>query len=72
MDSDMTNWEQYPAVERHPDKLSGSWVFEGTRVPISALFDNLQDGASVEQFLQWVPGVDRHQVEAVLAYERLL
>ena len=63
----MTNWDQCPAVEGHPDKLSGAWVFEGTRVPVSALFDNLQDGATGEQFLQWFPGMDRHQVEAVLA-----
>ena len=63
----MTNWEQCPAVERHPDKFSGSWVFVGTCVPVSALFENLQDGASVEQFLQWLPGVDRWKVHAVLA-----
>ena len=63
----MTNWEQCPVVERHPDKLSGAWVFLGTRVPVSALFDNLQDGTSVDQFLQWFPGVDRRQVETVLA-----
>ena len=65
----MTDWGNCQAVERHPDKLSGAWVFSGTRVPISALFDNLQDGASVEQFLQWFPGVDHWKVEAVLAHE---
>ena len=66
----MTNWDQCPAVERHPDKLNGAWVFLGTRVPVSALFDNLQDGATiVEQFLQWFPGVDRWKVEAVLAHK---
>ena len=65
----MTNWEQCAEVERHPDKLSGAWVFSGTRVPVSSLFDNLKDGATVEQFLQWFPGVNRHQVEAILAHE---
>ena len=64
----MPNWQQCPAVERHPDKLSGAWVFMGTRVPVSALFDNLNDGASIEQFLEWFPGVDRSQVEAVLTH----
>lgn len=49
----MANWEKCPAVERHPDKLSGVWVFKGTRVPVSALFDNLQDDATVRQFLKW-------------------
>ena len=33
----MTNWETCPAVERRPEKLSGAWVFQGTRVPVSAL-----------------------------------
>ena len=67
----MTNWEQCPAVERHPDKLSGAWVFLGTRVPVSALFENLKDGASLEQFLEWFPGVDRWKVEAVLAHKEM-
>ena len=67
----MTDWEKCQAVERHPDKLSGAWVFLGTRVPVSAVFENLKDGASVEQFLQWFPGVDRWKVEAVLAHEEV-
>ena len=65
----MINWDQCPAVERDPDKVSGAWVFRGTRVPVSALFENLKDGATVEQFLQWFPGVDARKVEAVLAHE---
>ena len=65
----MTNWEQCTAVERDPDKVSGAWVFRGTRVPESALFENLKDGATVEQFLEWFPGVDAWKVEAVLAHE---
>jgi len=65
----MKNWETLDAVERHPDKVSGAWVFRGTRVPVSALFENLRDGASIEQFLEWFPGVTRSQVEAVLDYE---
>ena len=52
----MTNWEQCTAVERDPDKVSGAWVFRETRVPVSALFENLKDGATVEQFLEWFPG----------------
>lgn len=57
------------AVERHPDRVSGAWVFRGTRVPVAALFENLKDGASIEDFLEWFPGVERSQVEAVLDYE---
>ena len=65
----MSNWERCSAVDREPDRVSGMWVFRGTRVPISALFENLRDGASVDDFLKWFPGVDRSQVEAVLDAE---
>jgi uncharacterized protein (DUF433 family) len=62
-------WDTLDAVERHPDTVSGAWVFRGTRVPVSALFENLRDGATIDQFLEWFPGVSRAQVEAVLNYE---
>ena len=62
----MKKWETLDAVERTPDKVSGAWVFRGTRVPVSALFENLKDGASIDQFLEWFPGVKRSQVESVL------
>ena len=65
----MTNWERCAAVERRPDKLSGAWVFRGTRVPVAALFENLRDGATVDQFLEWFPGVERWKVEAALNHE---
>ena len=64
----MLDWSSCPAVERDPEKVSGSWVFSGTRVPVVALFENLEGGASVEDFLSWFPGVTRAQVEAVLDY----
>lgn len=62
----MYDWRSCDAVERHRDRVSGAWVFRGTRVPVSALFENLKDGASIEQFLQWFPGVKRSQIETVL------
>jgi uncharacterized protein (DUF433 family) len=64
----MSDWSQCPAVERHADKVSGDWVFKGTRVPVRALFENLQGGARIEDFIEWFPGVDREQVNAVLRY----
>ena len=64
----MLNWADCPAVERHVDKVSGAWVFVGTRVPVRALFENLDDGATVQQFLKWFPGVTREQVSAVLEF----
>lgn len=63
------SWDTLDAVERHPDTLSGAWVFRGTRIPIADLFENLRDGAIVDDFLEWFPGVSRAQVEAVLNYE---
>ncbi len=65
----MANWKNCPAVERQPFRLSGAWVFKGTRVPVSALFENLKAGASIDQFLEWFQGVDRSQVETVLDHE---
>ena len=62
----MANWEKCSALERDPGKLSGAWAFCGTRVPVSALFENLKDGATVEQFLEWFPGMDSRAVETVL------
>lgn len=67
----MKSWQPLNAVERSPDKVSGAWVFRGTRVPVAALFENLRDGATLEQFLEWFPGVTREQAEAVLNYELL-
>ena len=63
-----TNWMHCAAVEREPGKVSGAWVFKGTRVPVRALFENLEGGASVDDFLEWFPGVTRQQVDAVLEY----
>ena len=65
----MSNWESCDAVERHKEKVNGAWIFRGHRVPVSALFENLKDGASIEQFLEWFPGVERRQAESVLDHE---
>lgn len=63
------DWETCSAVERTPGKISGAWAFKGTRVPVYALFDNLADGATIDEFVEWFPGVDRQQVQAVLEHE---
>jgi uncharacterized protein (DUF433 family) len=64
----MSEWQTCSTVERSPDRVSGAWVFRGTRVPVAALFENLADGASTDDFLEWFPGVTRQQVEAVLQH----
>ena len=66
----MLDWSQCPEVERSPEKVSGAWVFRGSRVPVQALFENLEEGASMEDFIEWFPGVERKQVEGVLEHAR--
>ena len=62
----MIDWSSCPAVERDPQRVSGAWVFRGTRVPVVALFQNLEDGAQLSEFLAWFPGVTREQAQLVL------
>ena len=64
----MNNWSECSAVERDPQKVSGAWVFRGTRVPVAALFENLEDGAQLSDFVTWFPGVTAQQVRAVLEH----
>ena len=64
----MLDWADCREVERTDERVSGAWVFRGTRVPVRALFENLESGATVDQFLDWFPGVTREQVAAVLEH----
>jgi uncharacterized protein (DUF433 family) len=66
----VNDWRQLPEVERDEHRVSGEWVFRGTRVPVAALFENLRDGASVHEFVEWFPGVAREQARAVLKCSR--
>ena len=61
------NWDTCPSVERIPGKVSGAWVFVGTRVPVGHLFANLECGACVADFLEWFP-MDEWKPRAVLGY----
>jgi uncharacterized protein (DUF433 family) len=64
----MLDWSQCPAVERNPAKVSGAWIFKNSRVPVRALFENLESGASLNDFLEWFPGVEREQARTVLEF----
>ncbi|MFT3820557.1 MAG: DUF433 domain-containing protein [Rubrivivax sp.] len=64
----MIDWSSCPAVESDRKRVSGAWVFRGTRVPVAALFENLEDGASVHDFIEWFPGVKPEQVRLVLEH----
>lgn len=60
------DWSQCPAVERIPGKVSGAWVFRGTRVPVSAIFENLKN-SSIDEVLENFH-VTRDQVQEVLGF----
>jgi uncharacterized protein (DUF433 family) len=66
--SAMLDWSKCPVVERGPGKARCMWRFKGTHVPATLLFENLEDGATVNDFLEWYPGVTREQVLAVLEF----
>ena len=65
----MMDWNNCPAVEQVPGRVSGAWVFSGTRIPLYTLYENLASGATVKEFVEWFPGVDERQVRAVLEFE---
>ena len=61
------DWSKCSAVESVPGRLSGAWVFKGTRMPVSTVFENLQDGATIDEIMEWFD-VTREQVVAVLEF----
>ncbi len=61
------DWSQYPAVESVPGKLSGAWVFRGTRMPVETVFLNLEAGMSVDEITE-VFDVTADEVKAVLQF----
>jgi uncharacterized protein (DUF433 family) len=62
------DWSSCPAVQRDPDRYSGAWVFAGTRVPLAALFENVEGGMTLDEFVETFPGVTMDQVRAVLSH----
>jgi len=62
------DWSQCPVVESVPGKVSGAWVLKGTRMPVSAIFENLETGANIDDIMEWFAGLDRSQVEAVIEF----
>ena len=61
------DWSQCPAVERIPGKVSGAWLFKGTRTPVSIVFENLQDGMTIDELMEHYP-LTREQINAALAF----
>jgi uncharacterized protein (DUF433 family) len=61
------DWSQCPAVESIPGKVSGAWVFRGTRLPVAAVFENLEDGLTIQEVMDQFD-VTREQIKAVLEF----
>ena len=61
------DWSQCPAVESIPGKVSGAWVFRGTRMPVATVFKNLEAGASIDDIIEWFD-VTREQITEVLNF----
>lgn len=61
------DWAQCPAVESIPGKVSGAWVFKGTRTPVAVVFENLEDGMTIDDVMEQF-SVTRQQVKAVLEF----
>jgi uncharacterized protein (DUF433 family) len=64
----MIDWSSCEFVERDPERVSGAWLFAGTRIPLAALFENLEEDVPVHQFVEWFPGVTLDQVRGVLEH----
>jgi uncharacterized protein (DUF433 family) len=63
------DWSQCPAVESVlGGKVSGAWVLRGTRMPVSAIFENIEAGANIDNIMDWFDGLDRQQVKAVIEF----
>lgn len=61
------DWCQCPVVESVPGKVGGAWVFKNTRTPVAVVFENLEDGMTIDEVMEQYP-VTREQVTAVLEF----
>jgi uncharacterized protein (DUF433 family) len=61
------DWSQCPAVERIPGKVSGAWLFKGSRTPVSVVFENLEHGMTIDEIIEQFP-VSREEIKAVLEF----
>jgi uncharacterized protein (DUF433 family) len=62
------DWSQCPAVESVPGKVSGAWVFRGTRMPVATVFQNLEAGANIDDIMEWYDGLSREQLVEVIDF----
>lgn len=62
------DWSQCPAVESVPGKVSGAWLFRGTRMPVATVFESLEEGMTIDELVEMYDGLTREQVKAVLDF----
>lgn len=62
------DWSKCRAVESVPGRVSGAWVFRGTRIPVAAIFANLEDGLTIDEVAALYDGLTREQIKAVLEF----
>ena len=62
------DWSQCQALESVPGKVGRAWVFRGTRIPVAAVFENLEDGLTVNEIVEMFDGLTQDQVKAVLDF----
>jgi uncharacterized protein (DUF433 family) len=56
--------------ESVPGKLGGAWVFPGTRIPVAAVFENLEDGVTIDELIRMYDGLTREQIEKAIAFRQ--
>lgn len=61
------DWSQCLALESVPGRLSGAWVFRDTRMPVSAVFENLEAGATIDEIAEWFH-IPKEQISEVLEF----
>ena len=62
------DWSQCLAVESVPGKVSGAWVFRGTRMPVATVFAGLEEGMTINELIETYDGLTREHIEAVLGF----
>lgn len=62
---------EHPLIWINPERVSGAPCFYGTRMPIDCLFDNLEDGVSLDEWLDAYPDITRERAQAVLRQAKL-
>ena len=63
------DWSQCSAVESVPGRLSGAWVFRNTRMPVSAVFENLEAGATIDEIVEQFD-ISREQITSGITFGR--